>query len=173
MVEEQTDEYGPEPIVFTVRYSKEQCLATAWRYWQKRLGYRYALELAIGAGLLVLATQGPYRWIEVALMVAVGIFALVGPSIFFIHWQRALLGLRALVPPESTWTFTEESIAQKSSLGESAIAWESLLEVWRFDDLWLLIWGKDVYSTIPIAQLPTAARAMIERRVKETGGRIR
>lgn len=162
-----------EPVVFTVRYTKDHCLATAWRYWQKKLGYRYALELAIGSGLLVLATQGPYRWIEIALMVAVGIFALLGASIFLIHWQRALLGLRALDPPESTWTLTEEAIAQKSSLGESAIAWEALLEVWRFENLWLLVWGKDVYSTIPIGHLPREARAMIERRVRETGGRIR
>jgi hypothetical protein len=162
-----------EPIAFTVRYSREHCLATAWRYWQRRLGYRYALELAIGAGLLVLATQGPYRWIEVALMVAVGAFALVGASIFLIHWQRALLGLRALDPPQSTWTLSEEAIAQKSSLGESAIGWDQLLEVWRFDNLWLLIWGKDVYSTIPIEQLPLPARQMIERRMKETGGRFR
>lgn len=162
-----------EPVVFTVRYSKEHCLATAWRYWQKRLGYRYALELVIGAGLLILATQGPYRWIEIALMVAVGIFAVLGAAIFFIHWSRALVGLKALDPPESTWTLTEAAIAQRSSLGESAIAWESLLEVWRFDNLWLLIWGRDVYSTIPIAQLPARARKMIERRVKEAGGRIR
>ena len=162
-----------EPVVFTVRYTKDHCLATAWRYWQKRLGYRYALELAIGSGLLVLATQGPYRWIEIALMVAVGIFALVGAATFFVHWQRALLGLRALDPPESTWTLTEKAIAQKSSIGESAIAWEALLEVWRFDNLWLLVWGKDVYSTIPIKQLPRNARELIERRVKETGGRVR
>jgi hypothetical protein len=45
--------------------------------------------------------------------------------------------------------------------------------VWRFDNLWLLIWGRDVYSTIPIAQLPRAAREMIERRTQETGTRVR
>ena len=150
-----------EPVVFTVRYTKEHCLATAWRYWQKRLGYRYALELAIGTGLLVLATQGPYRWIEVALMVAVGIFAVLGA------------GLAALTPPTSTWTLTEDGIIQASSLGESAIAWERLPEVWRFPELWLLIWGRDVYSTIPVAQMPREARQMIERRVKETGGVLR
>jgi hypothetical protein len=162
-----------EPIVFTVRYTREHCLASAWRFWQRRLGYRYALELAIGSGLLVLATQGPYRWIEIALMIAVGIFAFVGAAIFFIHWRRAVAGLEVLNPPESTWTLTEETVAQESSLGESAIGWPSLYEVWRFDDLWILMWGKDVYSTIPIGQLPRAARALIERRVKETGGRVR
>ena len=173
MVEERADEHRLEPIVFTVRYTKGHCLATAWSYWQRRLGYRYALELAIGLGLLVLATQGPYRWIEIALMVAVGVFAFVGAAIFFIHWRRAVAGLELLDPPQSTWTLTEESVAQKSSLGETAIAWGALLEVWRFDDLWLLVWGKDVYSTIPLAQLPRLAREMIERRVKETGGRVR
>lgn len=161
------------PVVFTVRYTKEHCLATAWRYWQRRLGYRYALELAIGAGLLVLATQGPYRWLEVALMVAVGVFAVLGAAIFFIHWLRALDGLKVLDPPRSTWTLTEESIAQKSNLGESAIAWQSLLGVWRFPDLWILVWGRDVYSTIPTAQLPRDARAMIERRAKETGAVVK
>ena len=162
-----------EPIVFTVRYSKDHCLAAAWRYWQRRLGFRYVLELSIGSGLLVLATQGPYRWLEIALMVAVGVFAVLGAAIFFIHWQRALAGLRVLDPPQSTWTLTEAAIAQKSNLGESAIAWESLLGVWRFPDLWILVWGKDVYSTIPTAQLPRDARAMIERRAKETGAVVK
>ena len=162
-----------EPVVFTVRYTKDHCLATAWRYWQRRLGYRYALELAIGSGLLVLATQGPYRWIEVALMVAVGVFAVLGAAIFFIHWLRALAGLKALDPPSSTWILSEESIAQKSSLGESAIAWPSLLGVWRFPDLWILVWGKAVYSALPTAQLPRDARAMIERRAKETGAVVK
>lgn len=160
-------------VSFRVRYTKDHCLASAWRYWQRRLGLRYAIELTIGSGLLVLATQGPYRWLEIALMVAVGIFAVLGAAIFFVHWSRAVAGLRALDPPESTWTLTEEAVAQKSSLGESAIVWKALREVWRFDDLWLLVWGKDVYSSIPVGQLPPAARAMIERRVQESGGRVR
>ena len=162
-----------EPLTFTVRYTKDDCLAGAWRYWQRRLGFRYALELSIGSGLLVLATQGPYRWLEIALMVAVGVFAVLGAAIFFIHWLRALDGLKVLDPPQSTWTLTEESIAQKSSLGESAIAWHSLLGVWRFPDLWILVWGRDVYSAIPTAQLPRDARAMIERRAKETGAVVK
>jgi hypothetical protein len=164
---------GPEAIVFTVRYSKDHCLAAAWRYWQRRLGYRYALELAIGTGLLVLATQGPYRWLEIALMIAVGVFALVGAAYFFIHWLRALQGLASLNPPVSTWTLTEEFIGQRSSLGESALAWPGLLGVWRFPDLWILVWGKDVYSSIPAAQLPREARAMIERRARETGAVVK
>jgi hypothetical protein len=160
-------------LSFTVRYTKDHCLASAWRYWQRRLGKRYALELVIGVGLLVLSGQGPYRWLEVALMIAVGAFAFLGAAIFFLHWYRARQGLASLDPPESRWVLTEEAIAQKSSLGESAIGWPALREVWRFDDLWLLVWGKDIYSTIPIGQLPRNARALIERRVKEAGGRVR
>jgi hypothetical protein len=174
MAEERADgENGSAPIVFTVRYTKEHCLASAWRFWQRRLGSRYALELAIGTGLIVLSTQGPYRWLEVALMVAVGLFAVLGAAIFFIHWLRARQGLAALDPPQSTWTLTEEIIAQKSSLGESAIPWKGLLGVWRFDDLWILVWGKDVYSTIPAAQFPPEARRMIERRARETGAVVK
>jgi len=174
MVEEPVGEKGgAQPIVFTVRYTKEHCLASAWRFWQRRVGYRYALELVIGVGLLMLATQGPYRWLEIALMVAVGIFAFLGAAVFFLHWLRARQGLAALHPPESTWTLTEDFIGQKSSLGESALAWPSLLGLWRFDDLWILVWGKDVYSTIPTAQLPREARAMIERRARETGAVVK
>ena len=163
----------PEPIVFRVRYNKDLCLTSAWRYWQRRLGKRYFLELVIGSGLYVLAAQGPYRWIEITLMVVVGIFAFLGAFIFFVHWYRALQGFAALDPPESTWTLSEEFVAQKSSLGESAIAWQSVRELWRFSDVWLLIWAPDTFSTLPVAQLSRAAREMIERRVKATGGRIR
>ncbi|HRE13241.1 MAG TPA: YcxB family protein [Usitatibacteraceae bacterium] len=162
-----------DAIVFTVRYDRRQCLVTAWRYWQRRLGMRYALELAIGSGLIVLATQGPYRWIEVALMIAVGVFALLGAGLFLIHWRRAVWGLEALDPPESTWVLTEETVSQRSSLGESAIGWAGVQELWRFPDTWILIWGRDVYSTIPVAQFPLQARQFTERRIRESGGRIR
>jgi hypothetical protein len=162
-----------EPVVFRVRYSRDLCLTSAWRYWQRRLGKRYFLELIIGSGLYVLAVQGPYRWIEVLLMVAVGIFAFLGASIFFVHWYRALQGLASLDPPESTWTLSDDFVAQKSSLGESAIAWQAVREVWRFPDVWLLIWAPDTFSTLPVAQLPRLAREMIERRVAAAGGRVR
>lgn len=134
---------------------------------------RYALELAVGAGLYALARQGPYRWIEVALLVVVGAFALVGAGVFLLHWQRARVGLKALTPPESTWILSEDMVAQRSNLGESAIPWGSVQELWQFPDLWLLIWGRDVYSTLPVEQLPYDARDMIRRRVRESGGRLR
>jgi hypothetical protein len=162
-----------EPIVFTVRYTREACWISALRYWQRRLGMRYAIELVIGVGLIVLATQGPYRWLEIAITVAVSIFALLGAGLLVIHWRRALAGLAVLRPPESTWILTEEAVGQRSSLGESAIAWTSLAELWKFEDVWLLIWGRDVYSTIPIAQFPRQARQFVERRVRESGGKIR
>ena len=162
-----------EPIVFTVRYTRESCWISALRYWQRRLGTRYAIEVVIGVGLIALATQGPYRWLEIALWVAVSFFVVLGAAILVIHWRRALAGLAMLDPPESTWRLTDETIGQKSSLGESAIRWEGLVELWKFDDVWLLIWGRDVYSTIPVNQFPRVARHFIERKLKETGARIR
>ena len=159
-------------VVFTIRYTEAHCLAAAWRYWQRRLGKRYALELAIGAGLYLLARQGPYRWIEVALLIVVGVFALVGLGVFLLHWQRARFGLKALVPPQSTWLLSESSIAQQSSLGESAIPWNAVQQLWLFPDVWLLIWGRDVYSTLPTNQLPAEARELIRRRVREAGGKV-
>ncbi len=162
-----------EPIVFTVRYDRRSCWISALRYCQRRLGWRYAIELVIGAGLIGLATQGPYRWLEIALWIAVSIFALLGAFTLLLHWRRALAGLAVLQPPESTWRLTEESIGQESSLGATAIAWESLGGLWKFEDVWLLIWGRDVYSTIPVAQFPRQARQFVERKVRESGGVIR
>jgi hypothetical protein len=162
-----------EPIVFTVRYTRQACWTSALRYWQRRLGLRYVIELVIGIGLIALATQGPYRWLEIALWIAVSIFAVLGASILLIHWRRALMGLEILHPPESTWILSEERIGQRSSLGETAIAWEGLVQLWKFEDVWLLIWGRDVYSAIPVAQFPRQARQFVERRVRESGGLIR
>ena len=161
-----------EPIVFTVRYTRESCWISALRYWQRRLGTRYAIEVVIGVGLIALATQGPYRWLEIALWVVVSFFVVLGAAILVIHWRRALAGLAMLDPPESTWRLTDETIGEKSSLGESAIRWEGLVELWKFDDVWLLIWGRDVYSTIPVNQFPLVARHFVELKLKETGARI-
>jgi hypothetical protein len=161
-----------EPIVFTVRYTRGSCFRSALRYCQRRLGWRFAIELLIGIGLIALATQGPYRWLEIALWVVVSIFALLGAGTFLVHWLRALAGLKALSPPQSTWRLTEASIGQESNLGETAIAWDALAGLWKFDDVWLLIWGRDVYSTIPVAQFPREARQFMERKVRDTGGVI-
>lgn len=162
-----------EAITFTSRYDRRKCLMAAWRFWQRRMGKRYFLELVIGSGLIVFATQGPYRWLEIALWIAVGLFAALGAGVFLLHWQRALAGLAALAPPESTWILSESFIGQRSNLGESAIGWEQLHEVWCFPEVWLLFWGRDVYSAVPTDGLPREAQELIRRRVRETAGRVR
>ncbi len=162
-----------ETITFTSRYSRAKCLTAAWRFWQRRMGRRYLLEVVIGAGLIVFAAQGPYRWLEVALWIAVGLFTVLGAGVFVLHWTRALAGLAALDPPESTWLLSERFIGQRSNLGETAIGWEQLHEAWVFPEVWLLFWGRDVYSAIPTDSLPSEAQQLIRRRLKETGGRVR
>ena len=66
----------------------------------------------------------------------------------------------------------QDTITISSDRGSTSLKWELVKEVWRFETLWLLLFSKAQFVTLPLEDLPDPMRAFILERVKATGGKI-
>ncbi len=78
----------------------------------------------------------------------------------------------AMTDPQITYTFTDSTFGAKSCLGSMEVPWNTITQIWKFDDVWLLIFGNHGYSTLPVKQVDIDVASFVEERVKATGGKV-
>ncbi|MBU1412480.1 YcxB family protein [Myxococcota bacterium] len=143
-------------------------------YWRRSLGVGYWIALLmVVVSLGVLLVQGTQAWILVTLtattVLAVGFAALF----FIVHYRSSLGRFRRMVPPEAKFAVDDETFAFTSSMGEAKLKWSVIRELWKFDDLWLILYAQGGFNVLPVAGVLKPMREFIEDRVKASGGKIR
>lgn len=94
-------------------------------------------------------------------------------GMYFMGLRRAMNNFDSILDGKATYTFTEETIQAKSSLGSLSLAWSALTEVRCYHDLVLLGFHGVGYSTIPAAQIPSETLTYLLDRARTHGVKIR
>jgi hypothetical protein len=87
-------------------------------------------------------------------------------------YRHALAALRALNPPEATLTLDEGTLSMASNVGSTTVLWSAVTELWRFDRVWLLMFSKAQFVTLPVRCLSPEEQALITEKVRSVGGRV-
>ena len=157
----------------TLRYT-EQLVAQAVRhYWRRTVGVGFLVAVALMIGFLIwLLVEGDRSWV-VGLVAAVVLLGVLMPvAVYVVHYRNSLGKFREMSEPVAELVADQNGITMSSDRGSSSLKWELVKEVWRFDTLWLLLFSKAQFVTLPLADLPGPMQAFILERVKESGGRI-
>jgi len=101
----------------------------------------------------ILWTISGNQWFVVLLTGGLGTLTLIVIAYYVFVQRQAISMLRRFDPPEEILSFDDEGISIKSSLGETSIRWNAILEICRFQEIWLLCAGKEVLVTLPIEQV--------------------
>lgn len=160
-------------VAFTARYSEPLVRAAVTRFWLRSLGWRFALTL-LGLGLLLSyrVAVGDRSWWVGVLGAVVCFSLLLGGLGWFGQRRRALEAFRDLENGEATFTLSEDRLAVRSSRASAELPWSTIREVWRYPDLWLLVYSPNSFSTLPLGGVPPEALAELEKRVRKAGGRL-
>ena len=136
-----------------------------WRTWG---GVHAGVLIAFVMGILG-TVYGREAWVYGFL---VGVGAAYGCvwwaiSVSFKRASRALFGHQVTLQVE------EDALRFSTDGVSSHIDWKTLASVWRYKDMWFLI-GRyiDRPYAIPGHALSAEVRSMIERKVREAGGKI-
>jgi hypothetical protein len=134
-----------------------------------RLGAPFFVALA--AGILVLAASffaDLWNWF---MSVVAAILLSTVAFVLFVYFAR----LRAAEgffdkggEPVVTFQFDENGVRTESDLGSVDMKWEAFDEILMFPDLWLLVYAKSGYMTLPLDQLTSECRDFIEMKVGST-----
>jgi hypothetical protein len=157
----------------TLRYT-EQLVSQAVRlYWRKTVGFGLPVAVALIIAFLTWRlVDGDRSWI-VGASAAVGLLGVLMPvAVYVVHYRNSMGKFREMSQPVAELVADQDTITMSSDRGSSSLKWELVKEVWRFETVWLLLFSKAQFMTLPLADLPGPMQAFILERVKSFGGKI-
>ena len=157
----------------TLRYSEQLVARAVGLYWRKTMGVGFLV--AVGLMILVLSWRlidGDRSWL-VGLVAAVVLLGVLMPvSVYVAHYRSSMGMFRRTTRPTAQLVTDQDAITISSDRGSSALKWELVKEVWRFETMWLMLFSKAQFVILPLADLPEPMQAFILERVEASGGKI-
>jgi hypothetical protein len=161
------------PHEATLIYSTALLRQAVFAFWWRSVGVGFFVALFIAAiGLVVLVALGQSSWIigGLATVLAVGIaFAIV---VYVVHYRRSLQKFRQMDTPQALFRAEESSFTMSSDIGTTTLQWSAVKELWQFQNVWLLLYSKAQFTTLPLACLSPETQAYIVQCVRAAGGKV-
>jgi hypothetical protein len=157
----------------TLRYT-ERLVAQAVRlYWRKTVGFGLLVAVALMIAFLAWRlVDGDRSWI-VGLVAAVILLGVIMPvAVYVVHYRNSMGKFREMSRPVAELVADEDVFTLSSDRGTTSLKWEAIKEVWRFESLWLLLFSKAQFVTLPLEDVPGPMQAFILDRVTASGGKI-
>jgi hypothetical protein len=157
----------------TLIYNEKLIRHAVWSYWKRTVGGLYLLVLlAMTVGFLRLLFQGDRTWLIGLIGTILGVSYLMLVSIYVVHFKNSMAKFRDMGSPNATFRAEEQSFTVESSMGTSTLQWSTVKEIWQFQDVWLLLFSKAQFSTLPLTNLPLEMQTFILEKVKLAGGKV-
>jgi len=161
------------PHEATLIYSKALLNQAVFAFWRRSVGIGFFVALLIAAlGLVVLVALGQASWLIGALATVLALGIAFAIFVYVVHYRRSLHKFRQMDNPEATFRADESSFTMSSDIGTTTLQWSAVKELWQFPNVWLLLYSKAQFTTLPLACLPPDTRAYIVERIRESGGKV-
>ena len=157
----------------TLIYSESLLREAVFGFWRRSIGMGFILMLvALVVVLGLLVALGAPVWIIVTLAVLLVLAAAVAVALYIGYYRNSLRKFRTMSTPRATFRADESSFTMTSDAGTTTLQWSAVKELWQFPSVWLLLYSKTQFSTLPLACLPPDIQAFVQERVREAGGKV-
>lgn len=161
------------PLETTLIYSEPLLRHAAFCFWRRTVGAGSLIAIVILiAGLALRLASRDTSWFTGALATVLLFLLLFVVSIYLVHYRNVMAKFRAMGSPQATLSAGQDSFTVTSPLGSSTLVWSTVTELWRFDRVWLLLFSKAQFMTLPAACLSPELQALILDRVRAAGGKV-
>ncbi|THJ24076.1 MAG: YcxB family protein [Nitrospira sp. CG24E] len=161
------------PHEATLIYSESLLRQAVFAFWRRSVGLGFILMLVVLAAILVgIIALGASLWLIVTLAVILAIAAGIAVALYVGYYRNSLRKFRTMEKPQATFCADESSFTMSSDAGTTTLQWSAVKELWQFPSVWLLLYSKTQYSTLPLACLPPETQAFVQERVREAGGKV-
>jgi len=167
------DSVAAMPHEATLIYSTVLLRQAVFAFWWRSVGVGFFVALFIAAiGLVVLVALGQASWIigVLATVLVAGIGFAV--AVYVVHYRNSLRKFRQMDTPRSTFRAEESSFTMSSDIGTTTLQWSTVKELWQFPSVWLLLYSKSQFTTLPVACLSPETQAYIVQCVRTAGGKV-
>ena len=157
----------------TLIYTEPLLRQAVFAFWRRSVGVGFVVALAVVVvSLGVLIGQGESSWLVGVLATVLALGILFPLALYLVHYRNSLGKFREMGSPQATFIAEESSFTISSSIGTSTFQWSAVKELWQFPGVWLLLYSKAQFSTLPLASLPLEMQAYVAQRIRAAGGKV-
>jgi hypothetical protein len=133
----------------------------------KRLGKTlFAVLILVAFTLLYWYLAGSWTWLHTFIAVAIAFIAAFVSYVYYIRLNAAEGFFDKANDPTVTFWFNAEGVRTESDLGSSDLKWSVFEEILKFRDVWLLVYAKSGYMTLPLDQLTPECIQFIDQQIE-------
>ncbi len=161
-------------MIYALVYDEPQVLKAVGRFWRRVVGLRFLLAMVAMLGFFVYAlVRGDRSWYVGATGTVLVFASAMITGVYFMQRRRAVTALHRLDDGRATMVISQEGLRFETAKSHSDLSWNVVTEVWRYPDMWLLVYGRAAFSTLPLEQFDAAGLAAIADGVTRAGGKLR
>lgn len=156
-----------------VTYDESIINSAAKHFWMKSVSRHFIIGVVIlGITCAFWLFSGDRNWITATLIALSVIYLFIAVCLFFVVRKRSMKIFREMESPTASLRFSDEGFSIQSDVGRAEFKWRILKKLWCFDDVWLLIYANQTYSTLPASEIPEETKAFIVQQVRSHGGEV-
>lgn len=150
----------------TITYDRQLVRRALNRYFIKRLGKPFFIALLlVAAAFAYLFIIGSWNGFSTFMAVSLLVMLVFIGLIYFARLRAAEGFFDKANEPTVTFVFTDEGVRTESDLGTSDLKWSAFDEILKFSDVWLLVYARSGYITLPVEQLSSDCAQFIDRKM--------
>jgi hypothetical protein len=157
----------------TLTYTEPLVARAVILYWRRSIGIGLVVAVLVTiAALLWLVTNGDRTWM-VGLLGAVVALGISFPAlVYVVHYRNSMGKFREMGNPVAEFIVDDDAFTLASDRGTTTLKWTAIREVWRFESLWLLLFSRAQFVTVPLDGVSEQMRAFVLERIKASGGKF-
>jgi hypothetical protein len=157
----------------TLRYTESLVTQAVRHYWRRTVGPGIFVAVALLCVFLIWRlSDGDRSWVVGVVAVVILLGAVMPLTVYVVHHRNSMARFKEMREPVAELLAKEDGFALSSDRGTTSLGWNAVKEIWRFDTLWLLLFSKAQFVTLPLEGLPEPMRQFILDRVTTSGGKV-
>jgi YcxB-like protein len=157
----------------TLIYSEALLRQAVFAFWRRTVGVSFLIALVVAAlGLGILVAQDVSSWLIAGLGSVLVLGVVFATAVYVVHYKKSLRKFRQMEKPQATFRADESSFTVSSDVGTTTLQWSAVKELWQFPSVWLLLYSKSQFTTLPIECLSPETQAYIVQCVRTAGGKV-
>lgn len=157
----------------TLHYTETDIRSAAIGYWRRTLGAHFFIGIAaLALGLIWLINLGVKNWFAGAMAAVLVLSISTAIALYMVHFLRGMQKFKAMGNAQATFHAGDSSFTFTSSIGSTTLQWKAVEELWQFQTVWLLLYSKAQFNTLPTRDLSPEMQAFIVDRLQQAGTKI-
>jgi hypothetical protein len=124
------------------------------------------------AAFLWFVANGDRTWVVGLLGAVVALGVLFPALVYVVHYRNSMSKFREMAEPVAEFIADDDAFTLTSDRGTTTLKWSSIREVWRYDLLWLLLFSRAQFVTVPLDGVSEQMRAFVLKRIRASGGKV-